>query len=170
MRQSVANASQRNPRRPMDSRVRTAQDADMAGGWRASFKDRRAYRVAARLTLLLFALRALLPVGYMPDVRALERGQVQIVICTGYGAKSLLVDEAGQPVEGQGAGKAQHDGAADCPFGMASAKAFLAAAAAPTLDLPVLGDGFLPPAGALALLPPAQGPPLGQRAPPVLLG
>jgi hypothetical protein len=48
---------------------------------------------------------------------------------TGYGAKSCSLDEAGQLVEGQGAGKAQHDGAADCPFGMASARR--AAAAAP---------------------------------------
>jgi hypothetical protein len=123
----------------------------------------------ARLILVLFALRAMVPVGYMPDLGALEHGQVRIVVCTGAGFKTLLVDEAGQPVGSQEAGKTQHAGDG-CPFGTASASAFLAPALVVTLAPPVFQRHFLLPGSGVALLPPAQGPPLGPRAPPTVLG
>ena len=140
----------------------------MTFGWGARFKARPACRFMARLTLVLFALRALVPVGFMPDLGALGHGQVQIVICTGDGTRSLLVDEAGKPLADQDSHKAHH--AADCPFSMASAKAFLLPAPVVAAGYPDVERGFLPPARAEAVLPPAQGPPLGQRGPPVLRG
>ena len=124
--------------------------------------------LAARLTLALFALRALVPVGYMPDLAAARDGQVRIVICTGYGSKSVVVDESGTPVEGQD--EAKHGAAGDCPFGAAPAVALAVPDPAAVLALPDLRQAFHTPNDASALLPPAQGPPLGQRAPPIRLG
>jgi len=128
-----------------------------------------ACRFAARLTLLLFALRAAVPVGYMPDLGALQEGEVQIVICTGSGTQTLMVNTAGQPVD-IGGDVSKHGAAGDCAFGMVAGKIFV---------LPALLDGatdhgssrtFPQPVSIAASTPPAQGPPLGSRAPPVLLG
>lgn len=124
--------------------------------------------LAARLTLALFALRALVPVGYMPDLGAARDGQVRVVLCTGYGSKSVLVDESGAPVEDQD--EAKHGAAGDCPFGAAPAAALIGAEPAAALAIPDLKQASLAPGDASVLLPPAQGPPLGQRAPPVRLG
>lgn len=134
----------------------------------ASLRKSRTGRVAVRLSMLLFALRALVPVGYMPDLGALRDGQVQIVICTGTGTQALLVDAAGQPLEDDGA--QDHARAADCSFAVATATAFVLPAMAPVLAGPAVATDA--PAGrdARALAPPVQGPPLGSRAPPVLLG
>ena len=140
----------------------------MTSGWGTGFTGRRACRVMARLTLLVFALRALVPVGFMPDLGALGHGQVQIVLCTGDGTRSLLVDEAGRPLADQGSGKVHH--AADCPFSMASAKAFLPPAPAAGLAAAPVEQGFLPPGSDQTAPTRAQGPPLGQRGPPILLG
>ena len=134
----------------------------MTSGRAASFRS-----FAAQLTLALFALRALVPVGYMPDFAAAADGQVRIVICTGFGSKSILVDEAGNPVADQ---DDSQPGYGDCPFGTASGAAFLTPEPAVAPVHAGLAKGFVPPAGAQALPPPAQGPPLGQRAPPIRLG
>jgi hypothetical protein len=123
---------------------------------------------AAQLTLALFALRALVPAGYMPDLGAARAGQVRIVICTGYGSKSVLVDESGKPIDDQGGRK--HAAAGDCPFGAAPAAALTVPDPAAALPLPNLRQAFLAPDSVPALLPPAQGSPLGPRAPPVRLG
>jgi hypothetical protein len=141
----------------------------MTSGWGASFGNNSARGFIARLILILFALRAVVPVGYMPDLGALEHGQVRIVVCTGAGFKSLLVDEAGRPVDAQESGTSQHAGA-DCPFGTAAAKAFLAPTLVAALALPTYEQHILLPGSGVALLPPAQGPPLGPRAPPTVLG
>jgi hypothetical protein len=134
----------------------------------SSLKESRAGRTVVRLAVVLFALRALIPVGYMPDLGGLQEGQVQIVICTGTGTQALLVDAAGQPLDEDQT--PDHAGAADCFFATAAATAFVLPATAPTLARPAFASGE--PAGrdALALVPPVQGPPLGPRAPPVLLG
>ncbi len=124
--------------------------------------------LAAQLTLALFALRALVPVGYMPELAAARDGQVRVVLCTGYGSKSVLVDESGTPVEDQGSAK--HGAGGDCPFGAAPASALVVPNPAAALGLPDAWQAFLTPEEASTLLPPAQGPPLGQRAPPVRLG
>jgi hypothetical protein len=72
-------------------------------------------------------------------------------------------------VDAQESGTSQHAGA-DCPFGTAAAKAFLAPTLVAALALPTYEQRFLLPGSGVALLPPAQGPPLGPRAPPAILG
>jgi hypothetical protein len=106
--------------------------------------------------LLLFALRALLPPGYMPDLAALGAGSIEMVVCAAH-ADASPVPQSPKPL---------HD---ECPFGMALAKAFVAPAA-----LPVPAQFAATPlaiASRSADGPPAaaQGPPVGQRGPPVLL-
>jgi hypothetical protein len=136
----------------------------------ASLRQSAACRFAARLVLLFFALRAAMPVGYMPDLGALKHGQVRIVICTGSGTQTLLVDESGQPVNDAAENSKPHTAAGDCAFGIATVQA-LALPDAPaiigrstvTAALPTAGEGR-------ALRPLAQGPPVGPRAPPSLLG
>jgi len=127
-------------------------------------------RFAARLALLFFVLRAAIPVGYMPDLGQLKHGEVRIVICTGSGTQALLVDEQGQPVDDANGKSGPHAAAGDCAFGIATVQALAlpdtpATIARPifTVALPVAGEGH-------ALRPLAQGPPLGSRAPPFLLG
>jgi hypothetical protein len=136
----------------------------------ASLRQSPACRFAARLALLFFALRAVMPVGYMPDLGALKHGQVRIVICTGSGTQALLVDEAGQPVRDAAGHSRPHAAAGDCAFGIATVQALALPDAPATIArsaviaaLPIAGEGH-------ALRPLAQGPPVGPRAPPSLLG
>jgi hypothetical protein len=126
-----------------------------------------ASRIAARLALLLFALRAMLPVGYMPDLGALKEGQVQIVICTGTGTQALFVDASGQPIDHESDPGEGYGGAADCAFAAAMAKAV---AQPPVLAVlvPLPAVGLPSSAETPALQASSEGPPLGPRAPPVL--
>jgi Protein of unknown function (DUF2946) len=136
----------------------------------ASLRQSPACRFAARLALLFFALRVVMPAGYMPELGALKHGQVRIVICTGSGTQALLVDESGQPV-GDAAGRSgPHAAAGDCAFGIATVQALALPAAPATIARPAFAAA-LPAAGeGRALRPLAQGSPLGPRAPPPDLG
>lgn len=134
----------------------------------ASLKEGSVGRATVRVAMLLFALRALVPVGYMPDLGGLREGQVQIVICTGAGTQVLLVDANGQPLDRNHA--PDHAGAADCAFATATASALVLPATAPTPGVPAVGANARPDAADHALLLLAQGPPLGSRAPPISLG
>ncbi|SMF76313.1 hypothetical protein SAMN06265365_13237 [Tistlia consotensis] len=123
----------------------------------------------AWLVLAVFALRATVPLGYMPDLSALGEGHFQIVVCTGAGIQTLEVDENGQPIEADHPGRPAKS-AADCPFATAITKALALPDSLPLpADLGQRAEAFFP-QPAPALLPPAQGPPLGSRAPPAHLG
>lgn len=140
----------------------------MARTGTTSLNDSRVGRATLRVAMLLFALRALIPVGYMPDLGGLREGQVQIVICTGTGTQVLLVDAAGQPLDADHT--PDHAGAADCAFATASASGLALPAIVPVLARPAVAMAALPDTAGHALLAPAQGPPLGSRAPPIFLG
>jgi hypothetical protein len=66
---------------------------------------------------LLF--KVLVPVGFMPDMAALQHGIYKLTICTGSGAKEITVDQnqkpidAGQKDSGHKTGKS---GNTFCPF------------------------------------------------------
>jgi hypothetical protein len=49
------------------------------------------------LLLLTFAVRALVPAGYMPDFGSSSTGDFKVVICTATGPKALVLDEKGDP-------------------------------------------------------------------------
>jgi len=119
-------------------------------------------RLLARATLVLFALRALVPVGFMPDLDALGAGHLDIVLCTAHGGVTLPPDADGIPA------RPHKSPGADCPFGMALAKSFVAPIS-PALPQPLAAaDAGTHADPASGLRPPAQGPPLGPRAPPFL--
>jgi hypothetical protein len=53
-------------------------------------------RVLHLLICLTFAVRSLLPVGFMLSA-APDHGGLQIVICTGHGPQNVILDEKGVP-------------------------------------------------------------------------
>ncbi len=119
-----------------------------------------AWRILICLALAVFVMRAAVPSGYMA---AAPSSPLLITLCNGPQAMSVPVELPGPAHE------AQHAGDAACVFGSLALQA-------------VLPDGGLVPAAGLLrmaavaswpqprALPamPAQGPPLGSRAPPVL--
>lgn len=124
-------------------------------------------RFCAQLALFLFVLRAAIPVGFMPDLGALANGTVEIVICTPDGLQTIRLDEGGTPLSDE----EQRPGSADeCPFHAVVSKIFSIP------DIPVLPgapvhEAAEPAPARIALLTShVAGPPLGQRAPPFLLG
>lgn len=116
-------------------------------------------RIFARATLAFFVLRALLPTGFMPDLGALSAGQIELVICTAHGDAAAPVNlPDGAPHKSPGA---------DCPFGMAVAKLFVAPVVPAAYAIAAPTDGGTPHVVVSTLLPSQQGPPLGSRAPPL---
>lgn len=114
-----------------------------------------------RLLLMSFVLRALIPIGYMPDFGAAAKGVFKVVICTASGSKSLALDAKGTPVPKQ---KSHHDDQ-PCAFtGLAAV--VLADLQIASLEAPEPNDvtEIRPPS---AGLPPVRaGPQLGSRGPP----
>ena len=119
-----------------------------------------------RLLLTVVVLRALIPVGFMPDFGAAANGEFKIVICTASGTQLVTLDADGQPVKEAPASdqKSQHH---DEPCAFTG----LVTVAAAVLDAPHLiappRDGAETIVSADVTLPPARaGPPLGSRGPP----
>ena len=48
--------------------------------------------------IFIFAARALIPTGYMPDFSSLSKGTLSVVICSGSGLKTVLLDQDGKPL------------------------------------------------------------------------
>ncbi len=111
--------------------------------------------------LLVLALRALMPAGFMVAPSQDGLGKVAMVLCTGSGPTTALIDLGGPSK--QAPGKRQSD--APCPFTVAPALAAedtIVAVATPPRPIPA--PLAIPPSGpTLALLappPPARGPPI----------
>lgn len=146
-----------------------------------SLRPASAATVARLLLLLLLAARAFVPVGYMPDVQALQHGRLALGFCAAGGGvfpgMPGLADphtahaDAAHGHHGQH-DSSQHVGAGqECPFGLSAHQALLAPPAV-TLVPALLGWWVLAPRLTDSPRPPmpAAGPPLGQRAPPRLTG
>ena len=114
-------------------------------------------------------LRAALPVGFMPDLDALQDGRLEIVVCTPSGLKTITVpNETGEPTEdnrGSSDGQSSHE----CPFHAVVAQAAIVSDSLPDADLP--NEGTAPAELRAMDLPSAAalGPPVGSRAPPRLI-
>lgn len=136
-------------------------------GGQGKFSASSLRHAVTRTLLLLFVLRALIPAGYMPSTQALGEGHIEVVLCTSNGLRTIVLDADGKPAE-----PANHhpDAASDCPFGAVTTKAFLAPDSEFNAAEPARAESFVFNLHDLALQPPAQGPPLGSRAPPVILG
>ena len=126
-------------------------------------------RVIATLALFLFALHAVLPAGYMLDTDSLRDGRYEVVICTGAGLQTVVVDKSGNRIA-DGPATPGGEGTLKCPFATVAGKA-LAVPEQPvllTIHAARAVPGLLPPA--LGLPASADRLPLGSRAPPILLG
>ena len=92
------------------------------------------FRQSRLIVALLFAValltRASIPAGWMPS---LEQNEVQILLCTGHGPASVVIDDDGRVHKDGPQAPGQDE---PCPYGLGSSKAF-----------------DLPPAIALALPP-----------------
>lgn len=123
--------------------------------------NRRLRAGIAQILLLAFALRALVPVGYMPDLAALSKGTLQVVICTANGSETVLLDAGGKTHK-----KTNSHADQPCAFSglhAAALTASVAEPAKPAIEVSRLKFAFE------ALLPPARaGPALGSRGPPTL--
>ncbi|MDX1922453.1 MAG: DUF2946 family protein [Alphaproteobacteria bacterium] len=69
----------------------------------------------AMLVMLMVLLKGFIPVGYMPDMEALQKGVVKITICTASGFEEKLVDS----VDKTAPAKSHHATSDFCPFGWA---------------------------------------------------
>lgn len=137
----------------------------MASGARRTGRARRGR--ASRLSLLLAALvflRALIPVGFMPQVAA-GGGLIDIVICTGHGLRTLTILDPG----GLAAPQPSNPDALEsglCPFAAAGALAFVGLIVALLWPVGRTLRSLLDPPSAFR--PPAVGfGALGPRAPPL---
>jgi hypothetical protein len=121
-------------------------------------------RFAAGTLIFVFLLRALIPAGFMPDAKAAGEGRFELVICTSAGERLVQ----GIDLDASGDKPATWSGA-DCPYHHSLSQAFTAPALAPVPVEFAAGAARAPLLAATELLPPALGPPLGQRAPPFFL-
>lgn len=115
----------------------------------------------AQILLLAFVLRALIPVGYMPDFKALSKGGFQIVICTANGSDPIFYRPDGTKHR-----KEQSHADQPCAFSGINAVALpdLAIDAGP----PESGGAAHFQVRLEAALPPTRaGPVLGSRGPPI---
>jgi len=131
-------------------------------GFRGAQSGARLRWWVAHLLLSAFVLRALIPVGYMPDFSAVAQGVFKVVICSASGAKTLTVDANGHHVPDKSI--PSHD--QPCAF------AGLAKFATPVLDVIEVASPEVaaqPVAfGEFKLWPPVRaGPVLGSRGPPL---
>ena len=116
-----------------------------------------------RLLVAAFLLRALIPIGYMPDFSALSKGVLKVVVCSAYGTKTVMLDADGKPLHDSGSQK--HE--APCAFsGIASIA--LPVVEYPGLPAPEFAEPGRMPRLAVVLPPARAGPPLGSRGPPQL--
>lgn len=80
----------------------------------------------AAVALFAFWLQALVPTGFMPDIKGQEKGVFKIVVCTAQGSGFVTLDNSGQPVgEPEKHGSNKHD---MCAFGAAPHNALAAMA------------------------------------------
>lgn len=117
-----------------------------------------------RVLLAAFALRAIIPVGYMPDLTAVSNGVLKIVICSSDGIKTVALNADGTPAAPDRHGEAHKH---PCAFsGIGGLILAAAIAPPPPMSFDVREQSM--PRYAADLLDHRAGPPLGSRAPPSL--
>lgn len=147
------------------------------------------WRIAMFVAMLGFVLRALVPLGFMPDARAMQAGHIELTLCSpGMAASSarsvsMLLSSAAtdakssSPAASAGTyrltlGATEHSESlaqqVDCPFALMAAQGVMgqqevSLSFAPTAHPSPISQGQ---DSVLAL--PTLGPPLGSRAPPAI--
>lgn len=120
-------------------------------------------RWMTHLLLIAFFVRALVPAGYMSEFSSISDAGLKIVICTGVGAKTIVLDENGKLVPTPDNG--HHD--QPCAFSGLTAVALPALLSLATSAVEFGAVNFTPPT--IVQRPPARdGPTLGSRGPPLI--
>lgn len=70
-------------------------------------------------------LRALIPLGFMPDLTTFSDGRFEIIICQGHGQATITVDSEGNPIPSKTNQKSPF-GETLCPVAAAAAVALVA--------------------------------------------
>ncbi len=120
------------------------------------------------LCMALFALRSLIPVGYMPNMQALGQGKIEIIICTPAGTQSTFVSI--KTPHHQPDPDNAYDGMLSCPFSVVNAQGMLAGSpglGVEVFNLPELVAPSLNHSQVINVR--LSGPPLGSRAPPLVI-
>jgi hypothetical protein len=70
------------------------------------------------LLCLTLLFKVMVPVGFMPDLGALQHGIYKIKICSSFGTQNIFVDQTQKPVDGDHQNKDHKAEKADstCPF------------------------------------------------------
>ena len=69
------------------------------------------------LLCITLLFKVIVPVGFMPDFDNLQRGLVQIKVCTGFGPQNVWVDQKqSNPPSSDSGHKTEKSGGVDCPF------------------------------------------------------
>lgn len=67
------------------------------------------------MVLLMFGviLHGLIPTGFMPDT---SNGKITLVICSGMGEKTVVIDAKDHPQSGDESKASGHDAVSSCPY------------------------------------------------------
>lgn len=161
-------------------------------GNRRAARRTASWRIAMFAAVLGFVLRALIPLGFMPDARALQAGHIELTLCSpgtaGSSARSvsvLLSTDAAQatpsvssagtyrltlsptlgPTEHSSESLAQH---ADCPFALMAAQGLMGSPKVSLAVAPTVHPTRIPSVQDSFPASPTPGSPLGSRAPPFI--
>ena len=117
------------------------------------------------LSLFLFALRSLIPFGYMPNMQAFSQGKIEITVCSPSGTPTVVsVDLSNDqhPLDNA------HDGMMSCPFSSINALSMLVGLSSEGISTVSLSEMFVPSLEHSQVTKVRRlGPPLGSRAPPL---
>jgi len=116
-----------------------------------------------RLLAFAFVLRALIPVGFMPDLAAARDGNFRVIICTVHGMMTAEVDDTGRIVPEKTDAKA----AQQCVFSVLGTLLLPSYDGGVTLSGERLVAAVIAPL-AVDLPPVRAGPQLGSRGPPTV--
>lgn len=135
----------------------------------SSLKGLAVWQMIFCLTVLSFVLRSMIPSGYMPDSSASRNGTVALTLCSAGGVNAtILVDLQGKS---KSAPSDDHNAGQECAFGVIASQGLMPASVAVLPAMMLLSQPLPARQRNLALPPmPAQGPPLGSRAPPFHFG
>ena len=139
----------------------------MGRGWNKA-GDKMKRKIIAWALLSLVVLRALIPVGFMPDIDALRDNRIEIVVCTPNGLKTLAISSDANGFTGTQDGSSEGTATHECPFDAVISQAIVLQESFSNFERPVKAADLPLPVKIGTLSVRLQGPPLGSRAPPIL--
>ena len=157
-------------------------------GNRPAARRTASWQIAMFVAMLGFVLRALVPLGFMPDAHAMQAGHIELTLCSPGMATSsarsvsmLLSADAAEAKSSSAAGSAgtyrltlgatEHSSESfaqqgDCPFALMAAHGLMGPPEVSLAFAPTAHPSYISQVQDSVLALPTYGPPLGSRAPP----